>query len=75
MDDFQDEAAKLRLQERIDDAVSAALASQQKNDEKAEVCATTTFSWCLLICPMKQPRSSATEETDDRASRRSGRKR
>lgn len=45
MDDVQDEAAKLRLQERIDSAVSAALASQREEIEQAKVCTATALSF------------------------------
>lgn len=37
MDDLQDEAAQHRLQERIDSAVKAALASQRNESNNSEV--------------------------------------
>lgn len=74
MDDIQDEAAKHRLQERIDSAVSAALDSQRNKTEKTEVYTAVSISWSLLTCLVKQPRSSATIADSLGVSRRSGRK-
>lgn len=43
MDDVQDEAAKLGIQERIDDAVSAALAKQRNKTDQSEVRTKATL--------------------------------
>lgn len=56
MDDVQDEAAKHRLQERIDSAVKAALDNQQNRSSKSEVWNLSThFSKCMLTCLDSNP--------------------
>ncbi|CZT17038.1 related to C-4 methyl sterol oxidase [Ramularia collo-cygni] len=70
MDDVQDEAAKHRLQERIDSAVKAALESQRKETNNSEQSRSSAFL-------DKLGGRSGKEDASDgqRATRRSGRTR
>lgn len=66
VDDVQDEAVKRHIQEKVDSAVSAALNSQRRKADNAEVCVPQRHSEILLTCPVKQPKSSTTRNLMDR---------
>ncbi|SMR42543.1 unnamed protein product [Zymoseptoria tritici ST99CH_1E4] len=76
VDDIQDEASKHRLQERIDDAVTAALESQKNNsDGNGQSSSTTGSSARGLLNKLKDSDRNADQSGGGaRQPRRSGRK-